>query len=283
MTQPLLLLRERRGSLMHTVVLDLAGTTIDCGCMAPVTVLIEVFRRRGVQVSERMARAAMGPHRQDLIRQMCDEPRVRAAWIAAQGREPTHADADAMCAETDPLLIARLPLHCHPIPGFVEVAATLRKQGLRLGATTGHTGPMVDVIRPLIAAEGWDPEVLLCASDVPAGRPAPYMNQLVAMRLGAPDVRRCVVVGDTGADMEAARNAGMWAVGVALTGNQVGLPWEAVLRLHRVERELLRDRAAAHLTAAGAHMVIDSVLDLPAALEFLTRPSAAAFKRWQRR
>ncbi len=268
---------------MHTVLFDLAGTTIDCGCMAPVSVFIEVFGRRGVHLSEAAARGPMGTHKREHIRRLCAEPRVHAAWTTAQGRPPTGADVDAMYEEAEPLQIACLPLHCHPIPGFVEVAGAFRRRGVRLGATTGYTAPMVGVLRPLMAAEGWEPEVLLCASDVPAGRPAPYMNQLAAMQLGAPDVRGCVAVGDTVVDMEAARNAGMWAVGVALTGNEVGLPWEAVVRLQGVERELLRDRAAANLTAAGAHIVVDSVLDLPAALEFLLHPSAAAFKRWRRR
>lgn len=248
------------------VLFDLAGTSIDCGCLAPVDVFVEVFRRRGVTVSEASARAPMGTHKREHIRRMCVDPVVTAAWIAARGTPPTDADIDAMYAEAEPLQIACLPRHASPIPGFVDVATRLRNAGVRLGATTGYTAPMAEVLRPLIAAQGWEPEVLVCASDVPAGRPAPYMNQLAAMSLGVEDVRRVVVVGDTVVDMAAARNAGMWAVGVALTGNEVGLGWDALCALPDAERRTLRDRAAERLRAAGAHVVIDTVADLPGAL-----------------
>ena len=257
--------------LIHTVLFDLAGTTIDCGCMAPVAVFQEVFRRRGVRVDVASARGPMGTHKREHIRRMCAEPQVRAAWEAVMGAPPTDADIDGMYAEAEPLQVACLPDHCEPIPGFLPLAAALRAEGIQLGATTGYTAPMVEVLRPLIAARGWSPGALVCASDVPAGRPAPYMNQIAAMRLGAPDVAGCVVVGDTVVDMQAARNAGMWAVGVALTGNEVGLPWEVLEALPTQERDRYREIARANLKAAGAHLVVDTAADLMPALSDLRR------------
>lgn len=247
---------------IHCVLFDLAGTSIDCGCLAPVAVFIEVFRRRGVAVSVAAAREPMGTHKREHIRRMCADPTIAAGWQAAHGSLPTDADIDAMYAEAEPLQIAALPNHAEPIPGFLSLAAQLRARGLRLGATTGYTRPMVEVLAPLIAARGWTPDVLLCASDVPAGRPAPYMNQLAAMQLGAPSAASCVVVGDTVVDMLAARNAGMWAIGVAMTGNEVGLPWEALCALSDGDRQILRARATDRLVAAGAQLVVDSVGDL---------------------
>lgn len=255
--------------MFHTVLFDLAGTTIDCGCKAPVEVFVEVFRRRGVEVSPEAARRPMGTHKREHIRRMCADPTVRSAWEVRHGFGPTEVDVDAMYADAEPLQIACLPQHADPIPGFPALAAALRAQGLKLGATTGYTAPMVEVLRPLMAARGWAPEVLVCSSDVPAGRPAPYMNQVAAMRLGAPDVTGCAVVGDTEVDMEAARNAGMWAVGVAMTGNLVGLDWEELQVLPGPERHRLKEHAANTLRNAGAHVVIDTILELPEALEYL--------------
>ncbi len=255
--------------VIHSILFDLAGTTIDCGCMAPVAVFIEIFRRRGVLVTVAEARGPMGTHKREHIRRMCAEPRITAAWASATGRTPTAEDVDAMYAEAEPLQVACLPQHAEPIPGFLAVLGQLRASGVRVGATTGYTAPMVDVLRPLIVARGWEPDVLVCSSDVPAGRPAPYMNHVAAMRLGAPSVAACVVVGDTVVDMQAARNAGMWAVGVALTGNEVGLGALALAELTAERRREHRERAEATLVQAGAHVVVDSVADLPAALATL--------------
>jgi phosphonoacetaldehyde hydrolase len=251
---------------IDTVLFDLAGTTIDCGCMAPVAVFVEVFRRRGVPVTIAAARGPMGTHKREHIRRMCTDPVVAADWTAVHGAAPTDADIDAMYAEAEPLQVACLPDFADPIPGFIEVAGRLRARGLRLGATTGYTRPMVEVLAPLLAARGWIPDALVCASDVAAGRPSPLMNELVAERLGAADPRSCVVFGDTVVDMEAARNAGMWAVGVSLTGNEVGLDWPALQALSPSERALRAERAAARLRGAGAHVVIDAVPGAEAAI-----------------
>jgi len=253
--------------MIDTLLFDMAGTTIDCGCMAPVGVFVEVFARRGVSVPLAVARGPMGTHKREHIRQVLADPGVVAAWTARHGRPPDEADGDALYALAEPLQIEVLPRHADPIPGFVERLPGLRARGLRLGATTGYTAPMVAVLAPLVAARGWAPEVLVSASDAPAGRPAPYLNWKAATALGARSARSCVVLGDTVVDMQAARNAGMWAVGVALTGNEVGLSWEALQALGPSERAARGGQARERLLAAGAHLVLDSVLDLDVALD----------------
>lgn len=252
--------------MIDTLLFDMAGTTIDCGCMAPVGVFVEVFARHGVHVPVDVARGPMGTHKREHVRRVLAEPSVAAAWAARHGRAATDADVDALYAEAEPLQIEVLPRHAEPIPGFVDRLPGLRARGLRLGATTGYTAPMVAVLAPLVAARGWAPDVLVSASDAPAGRPAPYLNWKAATALGSTAAGTCVVFGDTVVDMEAARNAGMWAVGVALTGNEVGLGWDALAALTAEDRRARGDVARDRLRRAGAHVVIDTVLDLDEAL-----------------
>lgn len=267
---------------LHTVLFDLGGTTTDCGLVSQATVLAEVFRRRGVALHGAAARAATGVDVRDGVQRALADPTVGAAWLATRGRWPGEAELDEVANEAAALQLGSLGERSRPIPGFVPVARTLRARSLRLGATTTQSPRVVAAMQPLMHQHGWVPEVLVCPSDVPVGRPAPYMNQVAAMRLGAPDVVGCVAVGDTVLDIEAARNAGMWAVGVTLTGGQVGLGWEGLRALGRSETTRLRDEVGKTLLAAGAHLLVDTVLDLPAALDFLERPSAAAYKRWKR-
>lgn len=250
--------------MIHSLLFDLAGTTVDCGCMAPVGVFLEVFRRHGITLDVATARGPMGTHKREHIRLVMLA--VADQWEREKGRAPTSADIDALYAEAEPLQIEVIPRHVEPIPGFVEGLPALRAKGYRIGATTGYTAPMVAALAPLISARGWTPDVLFSASDVPAGRPAPYMNWRAAMALGAPAARACVVFGDTEVDMQAARNAGMWAVGVALTGNEVGLSWEDLQRLSVEERTFYREKASSRLVAAGAQVVVDSVQELETAL-----------------
>lgn len=248
--------------MVEAVILDWAGTTVDFGCRAPVGVFVELFRRRGVAISWDTARGPMGTHKREHIRRLCADPGVREAWVRARGAPPTDADVDAMYAEGEPLQVEVIPAHAGLVPGLLSVADGLRARGIRIGSTTGYNRVMLDALLPAAAAQGYAPEVAIPASEVPEGRPAPHLNWAAAMRLGVRRADACVVVGDTPVDMQAARAAGMWAVGVTVSGNEVGLAEAEWRALDLPEQERRRARARARLLGAGAQVVIDGVWEL---------------------
>jgi phosphonoacetaldehyde hydrolase len=87
--------------------------------------------------------------------------------------------------------------------------------------------------------------------------------------LGVWPPHRVVKVDDTGVGLQEGRAAGTWAIGVAVSGNAVGLSladWQA---LAPAEQAALRDEAGARLRADGAHLVIDSVAELLPALDLI--------------
>jgi phosphonoacetaldehyde hydrolase len=84
--------------------------------------------------------------------------------------------------------------------------------------------------------------------------------------MGAWPAHAVVKVDDTPPGIGEGRAAGTWAVGLALSGNIAGLSAEELAALAAPERDALRARATAELTAAGAHLVVDSIAMLPAAL-----------------
>jgi phosphonoacetaldehyde hydrolase len=66
----------------------------------------------------------------------------------------------------------------------------------------------------------------------------------------------------------------------SLSGNGVGLSLAELLALPELERRARIDRAGQSLEAAGAHLVIDSVADLPSALTEIERRIAAGRSPW---
>ena len=252
---------------IQAVIFDWAGTTVDHGCMAPVGVFVELFKKRGVEVTIAQAREPMGTHKREHIRRMCSMPKIAEAWAAAHGAPPGDEDVDAMYAEATPLQISALPHHSKPITGVPQTVEWLRERGIRIGSTTGYNTQMLDVVKEAAAKEGFSPDVAVAADQVTHGRPAPYMCWTAAMRLSVWPASACVKVGDTPVDVQAGRVAGMWSVGVAATGNEVGLS-EAELAAHPNAQALV-EAARAKLMAAGAHLVIDSVAQMQEALQTL--------------
>jgi phosphonatase-like hydrolase len=125
-----------------------------------------------------------------------------------------------------------------------DAVAALRSNGVKVALTTGFDD---EVAGPLLASVGWaegeDLDAVVTTSHVPAGRPAPYMIHHAMERTGVDDVRSVLAAGDTIVDLQAARHAGVRAVGV-LTG--------------------LTPRSA--LEAEDHDDIIASVADLPALL-----------------
>ena len=258
--------RVYRGPI-EAVLLDWAGTTLDFGCVAPAVVFVEVFRRKEVPITMDEARAPMGAHKRVHIQRITELDSVRQRWLDAHGRLPTDDDVEAMFREFVPLQLECLSNYSGLIPGTLEVVAELRTRGIKIGSTTGYTTPMMEINLRDAARQGYKPDSTVCESDVPAGRPYPFMCLQNAINLGVTTVHACVKVDDTVPGVEEGLNAGMWTVGLAVSGNEVGLQLDEWDALPERERQLKRERAHRRLLQSGAHYVFDTIADLVPCLD----------------
>ena len=258
--------RRYRGKI-QAVLLDWAGTTMDYGCMAPAVVFVEVYKRQGVPITMDEARAPMGAHKRVHIQQISQLDSVRQRWEAAHTRPPTEADIDRMFAEFVPLQLACLSDYSTLIPGTLEVVAAMRQRGIKIGSTTGYLTEMMAINRKDGATQGYEPDSNVCASDVPAGRPYPFMCLQNVINLQVSPVEGCVKIDDTVPGVEEGLNAGMWSIGLAMSGNEVGLPLKDVQALPPADRERRRQRAYTRMSQCGAHYVVDSIADIMPCLD----------------
>ncbi|MEK7769768.1 MAG: phosphonoacetaldehyde hydrolase [candidate division NC10 bacterium] len=258
--------RRYRGKI-QAVLLDWAGTTMDYGCMAPAVVFVEVYKRQGVPITMDEARAPMGAHKRVHIQQISQLDSVRQRWEAAHTRPPTDADIDRMFAEFVPLQLACLSDYSTLIPGTLEVVAAMRQRGIKIGSTTGYLTEMMAINRKDGATQGYEPDSNVCASDVPAGRPYPFMCLQNVINLQVSPVEGCVKIDDTVPGVEEGLNAGMWSIGLAMSGNEVGLPLKDVQALPPADRERRRQRAYTRMSQCGAHYVVDSIADIMPCLD----------------
>ena len=263
---------------LRAILFDWAGTTVDHGSRAPVEVFVEVFGRAGVEISAAEARGPMGRAKRDHIEALLAVPRLAEAWRRGHGAAPDDADIDRLYAEFLPLQDEVLRRHGKVIAGVADVVGECRMRSMKIGATTGYTRALMDVAAPLARAGGYAPDVIICADDVPAGRPAPWMNFRAAERLGVYPMSRIVVVDDTPVGIEAGLNAGAWTVAVTRTGNSLGL---SEGELARADRALVAERlatASESFRRVGAHHVIESVADLLPVLDEIESISQERFR-----
>jgi phosphonoacetaldehyde hydrolase len=128
----------------------------------------------------------------------------------------------------------------------------------------------------LVRAEQQDyrPDHVTCSGETAQGRPSPLMVYRACADLGVWPMSRVVKVDDAEVGIAEGRNAGCFTVGVAASGNGVGLSLEALAALDPVERARRVADAGSRLKAAGADLVIDTVADLIPALSAVARKAA---------
>jgi phosphonoacetaldehyde hydrolase len=253
--------RSYRGPI-EAVLLDWAGTTLDFGCMAPAVVFVEVYKRKKVPITVEEARAPMGAHKRVHIQRISELESVRRRWHETHGRLPNDDDVSAMFAEFVPLQLECLSKYSALIPGTLEAIAALRARGIKIGSTTGYLTEMMKINQADAKRQGYVPDATVCAADVPAGRPYPYMCLQNVIKLGVSAVQACVKIDDTVPGIEEGLNAGMWTIGLAVSGNEVGMMLDEWRALPPAEQKIKRDRAYTRMQQCGAHYTVDTIADI---------------------
>ncbi|MCZ6729103.1 MAG: phosphonoacetaldehyde hydrolase [SAR324 cluster bacterium] len=269
--------RTYRGGV-NAVILDWAGTTMDFGCMAPAVVFVEVFKRKNVPISMEEARVPMGAHKRVHIQRISEIDAVRARWQEAHGKPPDDSDVDAMFAEFVPLQLDCLSNYSQLIPGTLEAVKEIRKMGAKIGSTTGYLKDMMEINMADAKRQGYEPDSTVCAQDVPAGRPFPFMCLQNVINLQVSPMESCIKVDDTVPGIEEGLSAGMWTIGLAVSGNEVGLPLEEYTSLPEDEQERKRKRAYERMYQGGSHYVVDTIAEMMPCIEDIQKRIAAGEK-----
>jgi phosphonoacetaldehyde hydrolase len=166
-----------------------------------------------------------------------------------------------------PLQLECLADYADLIPGTLEAVSDFRKRGLKIGSTTGYTTEMMRVLLAEAKKRGYEPDSSVCAAQVPEGRPHPWMCLQNAINLQIYPMEAFVKVGDTLPDISEGLNAGMWTIGLAKSGNEMGLTEQQIDALPIDAREARLARAYQRMYEIGAHYVVDTIADTPCVLD----------------
>lgn len=248
---------------IKAVIFDWAGTTVDYGCMAPVQAFVEVFKQYGIEPTMQEVREPMGMLKIDHIRTMLKMERISGLWKEKYGKEPGEEEAQALYRIFEEKLLSILHLYSDPKPGVVDVVNRLRRNGIRIGSTTGYNDKMMEIVVPAAKEKGYEPDVWFSPDSTgQKGRPWPYMIFRNMEALEIKKVRRVLKVGDTVSDIKEGRNAGVWSAGIVIGSSEMGLTEAEFEALSDEEKERKCREVAGRFQDAGADKVFYTIKDL---------------------
>lgn len=256
---------------IELVIFDWAGTTVDYGSGAPSAVFGKVFHEAGVDLTKEEIDRPMGMEKRAHIRQLLSTESGSKQWEEKYGRPWNEEDVTDLYEKFEATLHEMVTDRSDPLDGVVETVARLREAGLKIGSTTGYNDWMMEQVRPRAAAGGYEPDCVVTPDTTGIGRPSPFMLYECMRQLNVYPASHVVKVGDTTVDMEEGVNAGAFCVGILTGSSLLGLTEEQYASLSEEELEARKEAAADKYFEAGADLVIDSIRDLPEAIETLNQ------------
>jgi phosphonoacetaldehyde hydrolase len=251
-------------SSVQALILDWAGTVVDFGSFAPTSIFVEAFARAyDFPVSLDEARQPMGLGKREHIVALGRLPSVDSRWQARFGHSMSKEEVDHIYRTFMPLQIEAVTRFATPIEGVLPVLTMLRQQGMRVGSCSGYPHQVMEALVPAAAKLGYQPDHWVATDDLKAGgRPGPWMALANVIELGIDGVHRCIKVDDAVPGITEGLNAGMWTVGLAVSGNEFGATWDEYQAMSEAEIAARRAPAQKKLHQAGAHYVIDTLADI---------------------
>lgn len=248
---------------VEAVIFDWAGTAVDYGCMAPIHAMKSAFSKYNLNLTFDEIRKPMGMLKFDHIKTILEMDRVRIDFKNLYGRRHEAKDIEAIYDCFEQNIFSILHQHNNMINGMLTVQSYLRNEDIKIGSTTGYTKKMIDIVANSAKQQGYCPDSIVSADQVPRGRPYPYMLQENLAVLDVKDVRRVVKVGDTIVDILEGLHAGCWSVGVIQGSSMLGLDEKEVAAMAPSELQKKMRQVKYEMFSAGANFVIDSIDELP--------------------
>lgn len=263
---------------VRAVILDWAGTTVDYGAFGNIQPFIDGLREHWIEVTPDEVRRHMGLAPWDHLTAILNDEQVLSRWHDIYGTLPSDFELDRILRSTESLAPEASARHSDPIPGLLETISALRNDGIKIGSTSSRTFRAMEALREAARQRGYAPDAAVCSSDVPGGRPTPWMCLRNAIDLEVYPVEAIVKIGDTVPDLQEGLNAGMWTVGISKTGNYMGMSAEEIARADAGEITSRLGRIEKRFLDAGAHFVMDGIWDCPGIIDRINRMLARGEK-----
>jgi HAD superfamily hydrolase (TIGR01509 family) len=187
---------------VRAVIFDLDGVIADSEPISGKSTAM-VLRKRGIRLTDEERRLAFGRRSPDIFRDV----------LRARGKKFSSDDIETMVEEKNAIMLGLMKGNLKAIPHSIRLVKLLLEKGIKLAlATSSHEKKMEMEVEELGIKEPFS--VIVTGSDVSKGKPDPEIFLLAARRLGVKPAE-CAVIEDSAFGVQAAKRAGMFAIGFA--------------------------------------------------------------------
>ncbi len=246
-------------------ILDLGGTIVDKYSLSPFISLKHAFKRKGINIPNKLIFQDMGKDKYDHIRIILDDKYVSRQWMQVHGNYP---NVDSTMNVFDEFIKYQINEGISNIDILPETKNTinwLKENNIKTGITTGFSRPIMNAIKEKIIDDNIHIDEYVSSTCLgKPGRPNPHMMNSIINKFSISDKNSIIKIDDTCVGIEEGKNAGTLTIGVAKWSTNMKMTdYSQEKNMSKEEYVERLKNSREELWKASPDYVIDSLEELP--------------------
>ncbi len=252
----------KNNNKLEAVIFDLSGTIIDFGSLATILAMKKAFLKKGMNIDNDIIKLNMGIKKIDHIKKILEYPKVRKKWSKKNKNNISREDIRHISYNFDKYLKIEAKKKLNLIPNIKRIFNILRRNNIKIGATTGYPRNIVKIIKPFLKKNKILPSQIITVEDVKKGRPHPDMCLRNFSKLKVKNPRACLKIDDSLSGIQEGKNAKMKTVGLIFTGIQLGLTYKKFKSKTINQKRIMRRKIAKVFKSSNTDFILDDLYHL---------------------
>ena len=247
---------------LEAIIFDLSGTIIDFGSLATILAMKNAFLKIGMNIDNDIIKLNMGIKKIDHIKKISKHPKIRKEWLRKNKNIISRKDIKYISHNFDKYLKIEVKKNLNLIPNVKKIFNILRRNNIKIGATTGYPKSIVKIIKPFLKKNEILPSQVISVDDVRKGRPYPDMCLKNFSKLRLKNPKSCLKIDDSLSGIYEGKNAKMKTVGLIFTGIQSGLSYKKLKSKTINQKKIMRNKITKVFKAGKADFILDDLYHL---------------------
>lgn len=156
----------KNNNKLEAIIFDLSGTIIDFGSLATFCAMKKVFDEKKIKITNDEINKNMGIKKIDHIKKILEQKKIKKKWIKLYKKKISKTDLNKISYKFDKFLKIEVKKKFNLIPNVKKIFKLLRKNNIKIGATTGYPKKIIKILKPFLKKNNILPDQIICPEDV---------------------------------------------------------------------------------------------------------------------
>ena len=245
---------------IKAIIFDLSGTLIDFGSLATIYTMKNVFKEKKILIFNETIQKDMGIKKINHIKKIINYPKIRSEWYKIYKKKITTKQIKEISLSFDKRLVIEVNKRLNIIPNVKKLFKILRKNNIKIGATTGYPKKITKLILNYLKKNKIFLDYCISDDEVKKSRPSPDMC-LKNLRKFKVKHKNAIKVDDSISGILEGKKAKVITIGLISTGISVGIKKNEFQNLSLKEKSKIKKTSTKAFRKVKTDYIIEDLFE----------------------